>query len=197
MKTWLSRVAVLTLIASAMLSGPAHAAKVTVRDSRGDVYVTKPEFDFERLGETRPNVDIVRASVSHASRKVRVRVEYVDLVRDEDIRVAGLSLKTSKRARYLLQWAAFERRNRGEVYLVRAPKFKDVRCHGMKFAPDYDANMLAIDIPRKCVGRPHWLQFHAEALSFSRAGAGEQIYADAAGAERYPALGWSKRVGRN
>ena len=147
------------------------------------------------LGDTRANADMVRASVAHAPRLVRVKLEYDELARGTDSRIAGVALRTPARERFVLQWGAFQGNPRGDVELYGlGGGDEQKRCRGLSGAPDYAQDVVRLEIPRPCLGRPRWVEFVALGQTMGT-GDSEDLYGDIAGVDRWaPWRTWSKPV---
>jgi hypothetical protein len=195
MKSLSCRGALVALVALGTLAGPsAQAATVTVDDVVGDVSVHTPR-GTRPLGDTRANVDLVRASVTHAPRLVRVRLTYDELVRGTDFRIAGVVLRTPARERFVLHWGAFPGKPRGDVELYGLTgDDPQRRCRGLSGAPDYARDVVTVEVPRSCLGRPRWVEFVALGEAFGT-GESDDMYGDIAGVDRWaPWRRWSKPV---
>ena len=192
MKTWLSRAVVAVIAGSSGLAAPAaQAATLTLQDARGDVVVQAPDDTRPKpFGATRVNADLVRATVTHGPGLIRVKLQYVDLRRDDDVRVAGVRIHTSRGTNYDAMWVAMADSPRGWHDLSRGRTVDQCR-RGVSHEVDYDNNRVTLEVSRACLDRPKWVQVKIVGMAVRSSG---EAYGDIAGVDGWGPREWSKRI---
>jgi hypothetical protein len=167
----------LTLAVSVIATGTAAAqAEVLVTpDASGDVVGVLIYSDGTRTPypETEDG-DIVRTRVAHRDDRVRIRIEYRDLLRkghrDDFVRI-----RTDEGLKRDIIVESGPRNPRGRATMYRGLwSFKCQVDHRKSFRD----SVLVIDVPRSCLGNPSWVRFRA--VTASTCCSGEQTFYDAA-----------------
>lgn len=193
MRSWVLTV-VGTVVLGLAVAGPAAADVVTVHDATDDVWFGTTEADVVPTHDTRANADILRTRVKHGKRFVRAAVTEVDLVRSASVRQVQIALRVPGGQVFSASWGADEDDPVGGhwLYRDRGPR---VRCPGMAHSVDYAADVVRLAVPRRCLGRPHWVRFQAVTASFEDLVQEIAYLDDGRSREGWP-QGWSRRLWR-
>lgn len=169
----------LLLTALTPWASPAATAETGfgASDSEGDVWVELYDNEdtlsgFDAAGSP-SNADVVAVQAVHARPRISFVTEYADL--DEGPGESTLVWKMRMRFEdgppvsanvYTLG------RPDGQVYLWNERKQHAVQCDALRHTIDYDANTVAVSLPRSCVGKPRWFRFTG--VSYAVAGSSTQ-----------------------
>ena len=142
------------------VEGPV--SRVVLRDGTGDVWTYAPGGSAAPAPSmtSYPPADVTRAVVTHGHYALRIRLRFADLQRvghqayrmdletprsvDESFFAAVVSGPDSRKGRHFLE--------RGS----------SVRCPGFEHRIDYATNVVTMQIPRRCLGRPRWVKVHLD-----------------------------------
>jgi hypothetical protein len=176
---------------------PASADRLRVTDARGDMTgvtessegVTATPAPDHRAG------DVTSIVVRHRRHAVTMKVSFAQLRRSHFNGFFG-RLRTDAVSR---QFVVEDQRNaRPRLYVVNK-RFRPV-CRSATLHVDYQANTLAIRVPRTCLERPEWVK--ARAMSANDKADGSNTYYLDDAFSRSPVEGgegrgaWSARVHR-
>lgn len=164
-------IAVLTAIAvpaSALpvtASGPDTTITRVVRtDPVGDVWAIAEgeEGEWVSAGDA-PYADVRRAVVRHRRGSVVIRMSFTDLRR---VHPAGYwaTIYGPKKFRAALVMAG-PGRWKGRRMLVNG-QFGTARCRGFTHSIDYADDVVTMQVPRRCLGRPAWVRVSLDNYSF-------------------------------
>lgn len=164
--------------AYAVSTADARAWRVTLSDGTEDVWRVNPRTDVWRpVAGTVPSVDVVGADLRHARRRVKARVQFADLVRQQgrvsvwagidvgpEFRYARVRLTPSNRA--------------GRARLFQEPGVHPMRCAGLRYRVSYRNDVVRVSVPRSCLGRPDWVRVNVTVESEVRTGRGLRYLVD-------------------
>jgi len=156
-----SRAALGCVVTAALLVagvGPASAERVRSSDGAGDMTaftesaedVTATPAPGHRAG------DVTSAVVRHGRRVVTLRFSFAQLRRSHFNALIG-TLRTDTTTRHLFVEDAPDGRPR----LYMADKRFEPVCARATLRVDYQANTLAVRVPRSCLKRPQWVKVRA------------------------------------
>lgn len=154
--------ATIATIATVTATGPASAARLHTPDEAGDTYERVAPLTFEPAG-SRTNTDVVGSSVRHTLGRVNSSVRYSDLVRNDDRIVTPVRIHASNGKTYLMRVTAGPGDRDGTARLVRytGRGFETVRvaCKDVRFSISYADDLVAMNVPRSCLGHPSWVEY--------------------------------------
>lgn len=183
----------------------ASADQFFLDDAEGDVWEQVDTFTdttYESGEPTRagsvPNADLTQVRVAHSARKVKVWADYVDLRKGgEDIVIFGLGLRTDERVRrdsFVLNLT-----RHGRAFMTDRVG-RGVPCRGLRGEIQWPQEQIEIDVPRRCLSRPTWVEFRAYGgrFLFESTPRAEifRSYIDAAGKTGWNPREWSPRLFR-
>lgn len=155
------------VVALGLIAAPAFAERSVIKDARHDVW--------EEGGGAMPvmvpskrvtNVDVTGMTVRHRTRVVTITVRYVELTRRHlnKIVVYG-DLITDAGTEVFPTVVSEPGHPKGRHFLFgQALSSAPVRCPRMEHRIDYRRNYIRMTIPRRCLGRPAWVQVRATAV---------------------------------
>ena len=154
-------VAVLSVLSTA---APASAARLRTSDGAADVWTRGEDGVWSEAGSV-DNVDVLGSAVRHTTTHVHGSARYATLERGEDRFVLPVQLHTSNGAYYQVRIVATAEDPGGTLTLRRGTESgpKRVACEGMDFLIDYDEEITAFSVPRRCLGRPAWVRYGGNA----------------------------------
>jgi hypothetical protein len=124
-------------------------AKLTVTEEQGETLVPAPE---------RRSNDVNKTRLTHGTRRVAVRVNYVELKRKPgEIQLLNIAMVTDEGVRRYLQVAAWRRHWSGDAQMHNR-RWGPVECP-VRHAIDYEANVIRVSFPRRCASTPRWVRF--------------------------------------
>lgn len=166
-----------TALAALSTTGVAHAQAMRVSDERGDVRSFDTETDEPTTHDPAVrNGDVLRSVLRHASRRISVRVKFVDLQRTGDLGGYVARVVTNEAVRRNITIIAGPGMWRGESDMTR-PNGPSVRC-SIKHRIDYTGNIVTLSFPRSCVSSPRWVRLGAASV-WSNGSGGEYFVDDA------------------
>jgi hypothetical protein len=170
-------VAGLALVAVAAAAVPAQAARLRTSDPAADVWQRGDDGVWSEAGSV-TNVDVLGSAVRHTSTFVHGSARYATLERGEDRFVLPVRLRTSAGVSYEVRIVATEERNGGTLTLIRGTADGPVRvpCRGTDHLIDYDEEITAFSVPRRCLGNPTWVRYGGVARLVTADGT---VYTDA------------------
>jgi hypothetical protein len=143
-------------------AAPASAARVLTPDSSGDTWSRGTDGVFSEAG-SRVNTDVVASAVRHTMQRVNASVRYDDLVRSTDHVVTPVRVHASNGRTYLLRVTAGPGDRDGTARLVRytgtGAQTARVACSGLRHSISYADDLVAVNVPRSCLGNPAWVQY--------------------------------------
>ncbi len=149
-------------------TAPSTAARavVTLPDARGDVWFQEEDGSWSEHGPRR-NVDLEATRVRHAPRKVVATAWFTDLARTTDRTVTVFWIHTSADRSFRLQQATGPGIRSGQVVLVEVVdgRLVDRSCAGLTQTVSYADDLMRVTLPRPCLGRPAWVQYHGSATA--------------------------------
>ena len=152
----------LTVLAPLASTAPANAARLLTPDAAGDAWVKGADGVFSEAG-SRANTDVVASAVRHTDRFVNASVRYDDLVRDGDRIVTPVRLHASNGTTYLLRVTTQAGDRDGTARLLRytgqGAQTARVACDGLQHSVSYADDLVAVSVPRSCLGRPAWVRY--------------------------------------
>jgi hypothetical protein len=166
-------VAVLCAAVVGVAPATAQAQTLTDPDTAGDMVRFNDRNDTVVPAPTRRLNDVTSTRLTHGTRRVSIRVEYVDLKRRGDVQGLYIPMVTNEGKRRYLQLVAYPRHWSGETDLVTG-NFREVRCGGVRHTINYDTNVMRVSFPRRCASSPRWVKFRA--VAYAQADGG--LYAD-------------------
>lgn len=186
---------VLTVVAGACAvlgpAGAASAATLALHDPSGDVWSQDMSGSGYVAAGSKVNTDLVRTSFRHGPRNLVVTNKYVDLRRVGGGFFYSFRLRTNEHVRRFAFISAGPQQWRGHLDLIR-PNGDPSGCDGATKQIDYDLDTITVTVPRSCVSNPRWVQFTAEADSFSRDGS--SLYTDNPHNDQAQYRGWTTRI---
>jgi hypothetical protein len=161
-------------------AGAASAQRAVITDS-GTADVWQQVYDqeagqdvYEQVGSL-PNTDVTTTTVTHTATRLKVTVQYVDLVKDKRYEPTFRSwLKLDDGSGAVLtvwvdeNWEPLTYLVRARADLVSGRALLRPTCAGIKAKFDWTANTLTSSIPRSCLKDPRWVRFHGIAASGER-----------------------------
>ncbi len=157
--TLIASLAVLAAVAS---TAPAGAARLLTPDAVGDAWSRGSDGVFTEAG-SRSNTDVVASAVRHTDRRVNASVRYDDLVRNGDRVVTPVRVLASNGTTYLLRVTAEagDRDGTGRLlrYTGKGAQTVGVPCEGLQHSVSYAEDLVAVSVPRSCLGGPAWVRY--------------------------------------
>lgn len=155
-------VAGVATLATLAAVAPASAARLHTPDGTGDTYEKGDGAIFSEAG-SRTNTDVVGSAVRHTLDRVNASVRYVDLVRNDDRIVTPVRVHASNGKTYLLRVTAGPGDRDGTARLVRytgnGAETVRVACSGVRYSISYADDLVAMNVPRSCLGNPSWVEY--------------------------------------
>jgi hypothetical protein len=155
-------IASLAAVAAVASTAPAGAARLLAPDASGDVWVKGSDGVFSEAG-SRANTDVVASAVRHTDRRVNASVRYDDLVRDGDRVVTPVRLRASNGTTFLLRVTAEAGDRDGTARVLRytgkGAQTVQVACEGLQHSVSYADDLVAVSVPRSCLGGPTWVRY--------------------------------------
>ena len=150
----------LALLAVTATVAPAQAARLRTSDGAADVWVRGDDGVFAEAGSV-ANVDVLGSAVRHTATFVHGSARYATLERGEDRFVLPVRLRTSAGTSYEVRIVATKEQNGGILTLIRGTADGPVRvpCRGTDHLIDYDEEITAFSVPRRCLGNPTWVRY--------------------------------------
>jgi hypothetical protein len=138
-----------SMLGALSLAGPAQADTWSHADRAHDVArlkFTKADFAVKPARGDR-TTDITRLTVTHSAQRVTLRIKMRDLT-NVDLRSTVALIKTPTRP---------------YIVAVESIEFAFVgkqmgRCPRLQKNFDYQANLITIAVPRRCLGNPNWVR---------------------------------------
>lgn len=164
----LTRCALVAALAGGVLvASPAgsSARSLDHTDARGDVTTIFGE-SFEYIaapGEVKS--DVLRTRFQHTTSRVRVRMKFLDVHKDDDIRYhVRVAVRTNEGLRRTVRldfnpdyWQGHAKML---VLLPRTGEERKVRC-AIHTSVNDTTNVVVIGFPRACLSRPRWIRIGA------------------------------------
>ena len=177
----------LSVAAAVMLAlgvaAPAQAQRLVVDDPTGDVYTyPSTEAGWVNVGSV-VNTDLVRTTVDHRARDVRVRAKYVELTKGPSQGIQlGVDLQTGD---YYSIFATAHRPFRTMRVTINNldEDTGELDCPGARASLSFKRDTLTLVVPRACLGNPATVMFRG--LAGSRTGE-ESFQDDALSADPFP-----------
>jgi len=165
------------------VAAPVHAQRLVVDDPTGDVY-TYPSMEagWVNVGSV-VNTDLVKTTVDHRARDVRVRAKYAELTKGPSQGIElGVDLQTGD---YYSIFATAHRPFRTMRVTINNLDDDDgeITCPGAKASLSFKRDTLTLVVPRACLGNPATVMFRG--LAGSRT-AEESFQDTALSAEPFP-----------
>ena len=172
-------VVALAVLAPLAATAPANAARLLTPDAAGDAWSLGDDGVFREAG-SRANTDVVASAVRHTDRRVNASVRYDDLVRDGDRIVTPVRVRASNGTTYLLRVTAEAGDRDGTARLLRytgqGARTVRVACEGLQHSVSYADDLVAVSVPRGCLGRPAWVRYGGTVRAVDSEGA---VFTDA------------------
>lgn len=172
------RLAALLVPATLLLPAAAHAEKVVTEDSVGDVVTLADESTDLEDAVPAPGyggVDVVRTSVAHGAKRLRLTVGFRALERDP-FQFTVFRISTPRGTFYVL----VERLGGKPVSSIDR-RGKTVECGGRRSKVDRGADTLTTSLPTSCLDAPRWVQVGVGAVGVAADGESPElaaVYAD-------------------
>lgn len=151
---------------------PAHAAKRTFTDARGDVRtftITEEDLLSEEVPPSAPSTtpvgDVLSTTIDHRKRQVVVTTRFASIRRDSGA-MAQFRFQGSNQQRRIASVTNMGRA-RGHSDLVRESTGRQVCAKAVAHRIDYRANTLRLAFPARCIGNPKQLRMGAITLRFT------------------------------
>jgi hypothetical protein len=161
------------------VSAPALADSATIRDPKGDVYLSNdgPASSYKPVG-SKPNTDLLRTRVKHTRTSVRLTIRYQNLARDAskfisydaELRVPGGEI-------FHGLVVVDPGLASGYVNVTDADYVVDEACTAGRVQVRPAEGRVLVRIPRSCLGDPRWVRFGGTALSIAT-GKKDKTYLD-------------------
>lgn len=161
------------------VAGPASADSATIKDPKGDVYLSKDSAPsgYVPAGSV-VNSDLLRTRVKHGATAVRLTIRYQNLVKnrskfisyDAELRVPGGGV-------YHGLVVVDPSLSSGYVNVTDADYDVDEDCISGRVQVRPDEARVLVRIPRACLGDPTWVRFGGTALSIAK-GKKQKSYLD-------------------
>jgi hypothetical protein len=155
-------VAGLATAATIAAAAPASAARLFTPDGTGDNYATRDGVIFTEAG-SRTNTDVIASAVRHTRDRINASVGYDDLVRSTDVVVTPVRVHASNGKTYLLKVKAGPGDRDGTASLLRytghGAQTARVACSDVRHVISYADNLVAVNVPRSCLGYPSWIEY--------------------------------------
>jgi hypothetical protein len=138
-------------------TAPAQADRDIHKDARKDVTKIVSVGDGERvesIDTLDTSADITRTVVTHGPRRVRIAVKLRDLRAATDALIT-VYLRTP-RVDYMI--FLFRGPKGHAVASLENPNLEDTRCRGMRASVSLRRDRYVASVPRRCLGRPRWVQ---------------------------------------
>lgn len=186
------------LFAAMFVPAAAVADTWSAPDPSGDVVAFADEDQWPGTvdGEYHDG-DIVSSSITHGRTSVTGVVQHAELTpgagAHEIFTVIGF--KTPRMVRFA-EVQAHRDAPKGLVRLLNA-RYKPVRCRGKSVAIDFTAGTVRATVPRRCLGKPRWVQLTAWTVTAEDTGPGwHEDDALSTDPELVETLSWGPRVYR-
>ncbi len=142
--------------------GPASAERVPSSDAAGDMtaFTESSEGDAATPAPHHHAGDVTSVVLRHGRHAVTMKVSFAQLRRSHFNALIG-RLRTATMTRHF--FVEDERDARPRLYIVNR-RFRPV-CAGATLHVDYQANTVAIRVPRTCLKRPDWVKATATAAN--------------------------------
>jgi hypothetical protein len=169
------------------LGSPAYADTWSRADERGDVQ----KLTFRRSGEVvKParndrRTDITRVTANHGDRRLSLRIHVRDL-RLADTRSVDVRIKTATGPYNV----AVEVSDLSTVY-KHGPW-----CPRLRHDLDYDANLITISVPRRCLDNPRWVRIGVRMSTVNFSVRNPAVHVDDALSGRRAEFTWRATLGR-
>jgi hypothetical protein len=136
------------------VAGDEPLTKVVLRDGTGDVWrMTLGSADKVR----RPAADVKRAVVRHVPATVRVRMRFADL-RRAGSQSYQVTYRTPGGGYYLAVLESLPGARSGRSSLWGMESERRLRCPELRHRIDYARDLVALSVPRSCLGDPSWVR---------------------------------------
>jgi len=150
-------------------SSAAQAQSITDIDTAGDMVGTNDEHQDPHPTPNQVRNDVLRTTITHGARRIRIRVKYGEMRRLDDGHGQSVQMVTNEGIRRNLDISADSRRWAGRTQIWRGRDGGEVRC-AIRHKLDYANNVIAVSFPRRCVGYPRWVKFRVVGFRFLRDG---------------------------
>lgn len=179
----------LTCVALMAVSTTAHAETLhshTMVDPRGDVRKVVDGTGSPVAAPHQSHGDIRRTAFRHTDHALWLRMRLTDLNRTGDLFNTYVRLRTNTGLYRGVSVMAGSRRFFGEERwaggtLMERLDGRPVNSCTMDHEIDYTNNVLALRIPRTCLGQPRWIRANARFTSFRYRGTSPTSFIDFAG----------------
>ena len=154
--------AAITVLVPVATPWPASAARILTADSTGDVWSRSADGVLSEAG-SRISTDVVASAVRNTDRRVHASVRYDDLAATSDRVVTPVRIQASTGRTYLLRVTAGpgDRDGTGRLvrYTGRGAETVRVACEGLRHSVSYAEDLVAVSVPRRCLGKPTWVRY--------------------------------------
>lgn len=191
--------AVLAAIALTFTMPAAQAAKDSTADGTGDVWSSTWNETTESQPEPVPstesvNVDLTKTVVTHGPKTIRVVAHYVNLKKTGDGYNFVVRTRDNKGRKTWSSVLVEPSRWRGVSILMTRDGYG---CKGFRHTIDYAANTVTTQAPRRCMGKPRWIEYQARAQSWTVDDESSgTVFSDDARSDQAAPKGWSGRIRR-
>jgi hypothetical protein len=155
----------LALLTGLTLLAPSAASADTYSrvDAPGDVVTVDHESDARVVDPSYAEGDILFSRVVHARRSVRMTMRYRELTIPSRTATHFFELLTNEHVRRHLSVIVGPGIYQGGprwqgVALLWRREYRKVRCPHMRTSIDYDANIIRVVLPRRCMSWPRWVR---------------------------------------
>ena len=167
-----SSTALVVLASLSVLAAPSStAASTTVVhtqvDAVDDVWVRGATPDEWAEHGARRNVDLLASRVRHAPRKIITTGWFTDLAPTTDRTSTVFWIHPSAGRTYRVRHTTGPSNRTGRVSFTQ---YVDGRlhgrtCSGLTHLVSFEDDLMRVTVPRPCVGRPAWVQYHGVATA--------------------------------
>lgn len=147
--------AITATAATTALAAPAHAADLTLKDARGDVWRAVSATEAAPSPSTREG-DLTRVVVSYAGRDVRVRLHFAALRKHDAYTQAAVRIQGKQGKVVRLVTVETSRRDRVGVHRIFNANGESVRATSCKATHhvDYAKDRVTVSLDRRCLSSP-------------------------------------------
>ena len=144
-------------------AGAAQAQSLSRQDAQGDVRSFTGTSNTTTPETAIADGDIQVVRMTHADRRIGVRIKFADLQKTGDVHGHVVRVVTNEGVRRNVLLAAGPHFWAGDSEMER-PNGNKVRC-AVRHSIDYTAHVVTIGFPRSCVSNPRWVRLGVGSFS--------------------------------
>jgi len=156
-----------TAIASSVVllgvAGAASAQGLRIRDAQHDMWAgaASDQPSAFRAAPHRTTGDVVSVRLRHGTRNVVITEKFARLDRSGLGDLYGFELRTDERVWRDVQVEAYRHSGWNPTLSMVRRNGRSVTCNGLTARIDYATDLVRLQVPRRCLGQPRWVQLSA------------------------------------